>query len=124
MDTTPAPVPPSEVSAPEDKTVAIISYLTIIGFIVAVILHGNKKTKLGSFHLRQTLGLIVTAIVCWFVNILLAFIPIIGWLTIIVIWLGLFALWLMGFISAASGQVKPVPLLGEHYQKWFGKAFD
>jgi len=124
MDTTPTPVPPSEVAASEDKTVAIVCYLTLIGFIVAVIIHGNKKTKLGSFHLRQMLGLIVTVIACWFVNIMLAFIPIIGWFTILVVWLGMFALWLMGFIAAANGQMKPVPVLGESYQKWFWKAFD
>lgn len=124
MDTTPAPVSPPEISAPEDKTVAIVSYLTLIGFIVAVVLHGNKKTKLGAYHLRQTLGLFVTGIACWVVNIMLAFIPIIGWLTIFVVWIGLIVLWVMGFIAAASGQMKPVPLLGEHYQKWFGKTFE
>lgn len=124
MDTTPAPVSPPEISAPEDKTVAIVSYLTLIGFIVAVVLHGNKKTKLGAYHLRQTLGLFVTGLACWVVNIMLAFIPVIGWLTIFVVWIGLIVLWVMGFISAASGQMKPVPLLGEHYQKWFGKTFE
>jgi hypothetical protein len=29
----------------------------------------------------------------------------------------------MGFISAATGQQKPLPLVGEHYQKWFANAF-
>jgi uncharacterized membrane protein len=130
MDTTPPPTPPpapvlpSEVPASEDKTVAILSYLTLIGFIVAIVLHGNKKTKLGTFHLRQTLGLLVTVVACWVINFILAFIPIIGWIMIFVIWVGLFALWLMGFIGAASGQCKPVPVLGEHYQKWFGNTFE
>ena len=127
MDTTPPPPPPSltpEVPATEDKTVAILSYLTLIGFIVAIVLHGSKKTRLGTFHLRQSLGLLITAIACWVLNIILAFIPIIGWITIIIVWLGLFALWLMGLISAASGQTKPVPVLGEQYQKWFGSTFE
>jgi uncharacterized membrane protein len=126
MDTTPPPPPPlaTDVSASEDKTVAILSYLTLIGFIVAVVLHGNKKTALGSYHLRQALGLLVTAIACWALNFMLAFIPFIGWITIMVIWIGLFALWLMGFIAAASGQRKPVPVLGEHYQKWFANTFN
>ena len=64
MDSTPPPPPSlaSEVPVSEDKTVAILSYVTFIGFIVAVILHGNKKTRLGSFHLRQALGLWITAI--------------------------------------------------------------
>ena len=90
----------------------------------AIVLHGNKKTSLGTFHLRQALGLMISAVVCWVAVIILAFIPIIGWLTGVVLWLGLFVLWLMGFISAASGQKKPVPVLGEHFQKWFAGAFD
>ena len=127
MDTTPPPTPPglsSEAPVSEDKTVAILSYLTLIGFIVAIVLHGNKKTALGTYHLRQALGLLLTAIACWILNVVLAFIPIIGWLTIMALWLGLFALWLMGLIAAANGQRKPVPVLGEHFQKWFGSAFD
>ncbi len=40
----------------EDKTVAIVAYLTLIGFIIAIILNGQKKTALGAFHLRQMLG--------------------------------------------------------------------
>jgi len=128
MDTTPPPQTPpavtTDLAASEDKTVAILSYLTLIGFIVAIVLHGNKKTKLGSFHLRQALGLLVTAIGCWIINVMLAFIPIVGWLAIIVIWIGLFVLWLLGFIGAASGQRKPVPVLGEQYQKWFSNTFE
>ena len=30
----------------------------------------------------------------------------------------------MGFIAAATGQQKPLPLVGEHYQKWFANAFN
>jgi hypothetical protein len=37
--------------------------------------------------------------------------------------IGLFVLWLMGLVSALKGEMRPVPLLGEHYQKWFATAF-
>jgi uncharacterized membrane protein len=123
MDTTPPP-PPSlatEVPASEDKTVAILSYLTVIGFIVAVVLHGNKKTKLGTFHLRQALGLWVTAIASC---VVLGFIPFIGWILIPFVTLGIFILALIGLIAAAGGQMKPVPLLGGQYNKWFGSTFE
>jgi len=119
MDTTtPPPAPTAAAAAPpaastaEDKTVAIVSYFSLIGFIVAIVLNSNKKTKLGAFHLRQMLGLILSSIVC--------IIPILGW----IIFLGLFILWIMGLISATKGEMKPVPLLGGLYQKWFGTAFD
>ena len=46
----PPPSPPAPpASGGEDKTVAIIAYITLIGFIVAIIIHMNKKTKLARF---------------------------------------------------------------------------
>lgn len=119
MSTTPETPP----SAPEDRTVAILSYLTIIGFIVALVLHSNKKTALGGYHLRQCLGMIVTAIALSIGGMVLAFIPIIGWLAVLAAWIGFLVLWVMGLIAAASGQQKPVPVVGDYYQKWFANAF-
>lgn len=117
MDTTtPPPVsasaPPPVASASEDKTVAIVAYITLIGFIAAIVINSNKKTQLGAFHLRQMLGLFLTGIVC--------IIPLLG----ILIALFLFVLWIMGLLSAIKGEMKPVPLLGGMYQKWFGTAFN
>ena len=114
------PPPPSGAASTEDKTVAILSYITIIGFIVAIVMHGNKKTKLGAYHLRQVLGIIVTGFCVGFV----AIIPILGWLVAIVGMILLMLAWLMGLIAAATGQMKPAPVLGQYYQKWFGTAFE
>ena len=111
-------------SATEDSTVAILAYITLIGFIVAIVLHSNKKTAIGSYHLRQALGLLVTGLAFGLCVIVLAFIPILGWLVIALGWLALLAFVIMGLIAAASGQQKPVPVLGEHYQKWFANAFN
>jgi uncharacterized membrane protein len=115
-----SPTPP----VAEDRTVAILSYITLIGFIIAIVLHSSKKTQLGAFHLRQVLGLFVTGVAFGLCVIVLAFIPILGWLAIMVGWLGLLVLVVMGLIGAATGQQKPVPLLGQHYQKWFANAFN
>ena len=126
MDSTPPPPPApptalaSEVPVTDDKTVAILSYITIVGFIVAVVLHGNKKTPLGTFHLRQALGLWITAIACW---VVLMIIPVIGWIMIPFVMLGIFVLAVIGFIGAASGKMKPIPILGDKYQQWFNNTF-
>ena len=104
--------PPPAVAAAEDKTVAIVAYITLIGFIAAIVINSNKKTQLGAFHLRQMLGLFLTGIIC--------IIPLLG----ILVALFLFVLWIMGLISAIKGEMKPVPLLGAMYQKWFGTAFN
>ncbi|MEO5958287.1 MAG: hypothetical protein ABIZ49_08975 [Opitutaceae bacterium] len=118
----PSPADPINVTASttEDKTTAIVAYLTLIGFIVAIIMHGSKKTRLGSYHLRQALGIMLTGIAGSVVMI----IPILGWIAGPCLWIGAFVLWIFGLIAAANGQLKPAPLLGAHYQKWFGTAFD
>ena len=123
MDTTtPAQTPPS--AAGEDKTVAIISYLTLIGFIVAIILHSSKKTKLGAFHLRQMLGFMLTWIAVVVCQFILIFIPILGWLAIFALYISMLVLWIMGLIGAINGEMKPMPVVGPLYQKWFGNTFD
>lgn len=123
MENTPpvtaAPAPTVETSN-EDKTVAILSYLTIIGFIIALILHGQKKTQLGAFHLRQTLGFIIAG----FAVGIIVMIPILGWLIALVAMPVLFVFWIMGLISAIQGKMKPIPLIGEHFQKWFAGTFN
>lgn len=117
-------VPPSEAAVAdvltEDRTVAILSYVTIIGFIVAIFLHQSRKTGLGAFHLRQVLGLVLTGVV----GGVCAVVPILGWIVWFVVVIGLFVLWLLGLISALRGEARPVPLLGEHYQRWFAGTFD
>lgn len=112
-------LPPPTTPVVEDRTVAILSYITIIGFIVAIVIHSSKKTQLGAFHLRQVLGLFVTGVVCAFFMI----IPLLNLILIPVLGIIFFVLWLLGIIAAASGQQKPVPVIGEKYQQWFANAF-
>lgn len=123
MNTTEAPVAPSP-AATENKTVAIVSYLTLIGFIVALVLHGSQKTRLGAYHLRQSLGLMLAAIALSILAVPVMMVPFIGWIAILAGWIALFVLWVMGLIAAANGELKPVPLIGEQMQKWLGTAFD
>jgi uncharacterized membrane protein len=114
-----SPTPPPAAGG-EDKTVAVVAYLTLIGFIAAIIIHSNKKTKLGAFHLRQMLGFMLS----WFAVIILLIIPIIGWILIPVFYICMIVLWIMGLIAAINGQMKPMPVVGPLYQKWFGNIFD
>ncbi len=116
-------MPPSEAvatsAAAEDRTVAIVSYITVIGFIAAIFLHQSKKTQLGAFHLRQMLGMALTATagaVFWAV-------PILGWIVWFLVAIGLFVLWIIGLLSALKGEMRPVPILGPHYQRWFAGVF-
>jgi uncharacterized membrane protein len=123
------PVTPPVAPAPsgaEDRTVAILTYVTIIGFIIAIVMHSSKKTALGTYHLRQGLGLFVSAVVLWLGCMVIAFVPVVNLVMFLLgplVCIGLFVLWLMGLIAAVNGQQKPMPVVGEHYQKWFAGAF-
>jgi uncharacterized membrane protein len=130
MSTTPetsSPAAPAAAApATEDRTVAILTYITIIGFIIAIVMHSSKKTALGSFHLRQGLGLFLTGCVIWIPCAIISLIPFVNFLMILVwpvVGLSLLALWIMGLIGAVNGQQKPLPVVGEYYQKWFAGAF-
>lgn len=110
------------VNTDDGKTVAIISYLSIIGWIIAFVMHGNNKTPLGAYHLRQTIALFVISLCTWIVQMLLVFIPYIGWaldILLIFVYIGLFVLWIIGFVAALNGQEKPMPLIGKKAQQWF-----
>lgn len=117
-----ASVPPV-LSPVEDRTVAIVSYLTLIGFIVAVIIHPGKKTALGAFHLRQTLGIIILFFIAFFVAMILAVIPFLGPLAAFAIYMAIFAGWIHGLVMAATGRQEPIPVVGAKFQDLFRGAF-
>ncbi len=103
-----------ETTTDSGKTVAIIAYITLVGWIIALIMNNGSKTALGSYHVRQSLG-----IMC--VGVLLSIIAgVIGiWIISMIVNLALITFWLLGFISAIQGEMKPVPVLGEQFQEWF-----
>lgn len=106
----------------------IVAYITIIGFIVALVLYGQpgKKNAFNGFHLRQVLGLALIWIAASLVLGVMAVIPIINFLALPLFPLVGFAflvLWIIGLVSAVNGQQKPVPVLGATIQDVFKNAF-
>lgn len=101
--------------SPEGKKIAIISYLTVIGLIIAFIMNNDKKDPYGSYHIRQAVGLAVTGLVMGVIGM----IPILGWLIVIIGSFVLLYMWIMGLVNAINEKEKPVPLLGKKYEEWF-----
>lgn len=93
------------------QLVAIVSYLTLVGWIIAFVLYQNDKSEFAIYHLRQSLGILITGIIGWVVF----WIPIIGWLAAIFV----FVLWIIGLIYAAQGEQKPIPVLGKFFLDLF-----
>lgn len=97
----------------EGKTMAIISYLWWIGFIIAFFLNNKNKNSFTSFHIRQSIGLLLLSLVANIAYSYLRHTP--GYL----LNLGVFVLWVMGLISAFNGEEKGIPILGDKFQDWF-----
>ena len=98
----------------QDKTIAIVAYLTVIGLVVALVLNNEKKDLFAKYHIRQSLGLVLTSIALSLINV----IPILGWIVSMVGAFVLLYMWVMGLLNAINGREKPVPILGENYEEW------
>lgn len=110
----------------DGKTAGIISYLTIVGWLIAYFaIHQNNKTALGSYQLRQTLLFhLVSMIASWVLGMIFAAVFFttglwsavsLGWIVRVIF----FIFWLIGFIGAIGGQKTPIPLIGEPAQTIF-----
>jgi uncharacterized membrane protein len=110
------------------KTAGIISYFTIIGWLIAYFaLYQNNKTSLGSYQLRQTLLFhIAYVVIRWGLSFVLGVIWLSGtggifslYYLLKIVDLGFFILWIIGFIGAVQGDKREIPLLGERAQTMF-----
>lgn len=99
----------------EGKTIAIISYLTLIGLIIAFVMNNDKKEAFPSYHIKQSLGIGLTGLALGIVGM----VPILGWIASILGSFALLYLWIMGLVNAVNGREKPVPWIGEKYEEWF-----
>lgn len=107
----------------ENKTAAIVSYLTIIGFIIALILHSKHKSYLSAFHLRQALGFNIAFIGVSIVAMLFTWIPIFGTFVQLCVNLTAFIFMVIGVLTASQGKSKPLPFIGEFINRAFSSLF-
>ncbi|AZA76683.1 DUF4870 domain-containing protein [Chryseobacterium sp. G0186] len=102
------------------KTISILSYVTIIGWIIAYVKSKDlsPKSELANYHLEQGLGFFLLSVV---VNIALSImIPIIPSLFFLnYISLILLVLWIFGIINAVNEQKKPIPIVGKIFENKF-----
>lgn len=98
----------------EGKTAAIVSYILIVGVLIAFSINSETKNKFAAFHIRQGLGLTLTFIILG--------VSISSFESIYVaapMWIFVSVLTIYGIFTAAKGETTPLPLLGNIFQKWF-----
>jgi uncharacterized membrane protein len=98
----------------EGKTNAIISYLTIIGTLVAFVLNNSKKNPFANFHIRQNIGLNAL----YFINQYIIY-KHVSWIIGAIVGVVIFVLWIIGLLGVLKGEQKMVPIFGEQFQDWF-----
>ena len=90
----------------KNKLWAILAY-----FIFFLPLITAKNSKYAMHHANQSLILLLLNIAA---NIAGAMVPMLGGLVAFVVGVGVFVLWIMGIISAANGDTKPLPVIGRY----------
>ncbi len=96
------------------KGLAIVSYITLIGTLIAFFVNRDERNDFVSFHVRQALGL-------WLTQILLGYFisAFDSWMISISFWVFIMVLIGYGIFGAIGGKYNEVPLLGPFYQNIF-----
>ncbi len=90
----------------EGKTEAIISYIFVIGLIIAYFMNMNKKNEFANFHIGQSFRV-------WLLSIALSialrvmdvgFLSILGWAPMV--------LAILGLMNAINEKAEPLPIIG------------
>lgn len=89
-----------------NRYIAILSYITLVGWLAAMFIHGSHKSYFARFHLRQSLGLIITAA-------LLLLVPLVGWVLNLLVLI----IWVHSIYHVIQGHMIKAPILGNFYQK-------
>jgi uncharacterized membrane protein len=103
-----------------NKTLAILSYVTIIGWIIALVQNNSaaEKSSLVKYHLRQGLGLAIVSIIF---NVALTIIAtIVPSLAILgLVGYAFLVFLIIGIINANNEVEKPLPLIGHLFEDKF-----
>ena len=103
-----------------DDAASGIAYLTFIPAIIFLAVapyNTNPKVK---FHAWQSIFLTGAWVCLWVLDIVLAFVPIIGWILGFLLAVGLFILWLICIIQAFQGKKFVIPVIGPLAEKQAG----
>lgn len=101
----------------EDKNVvmALLCYLGLL--IIIPLVTDAKKDPYVKFHIKQGIVLLVTSVALWIASIILAFIPVLGWILVFLGWIGLLVLVIMGIVNALTGKENILPVVGKYAGK-------
>ena len=102
----------------DNKTLSIVSYITIIGWVIAYFVGKEKADDLLKYHLKQGFGLFIFSFI-WgiLISILtgvtgIYFLSFLSYISLI--------LMIIGIINAVNSVKKPLPIIGKMFENNFG----
>ncbi|MGJ8735997.1 DUF4870 domain-containing protein [Zobellia laminariae] len=95
----------------EGKTLAIVSYITLLGTLVAYFMNRGKGNEFVKFHIGQALRAWITGLIVTFLAKVLIMFTGIGLLSYFQ-YAGL-VLAIIGGLNAMNGKVEKIPLVGD-----------
>jgi len=95
----------------DKKTLSVVAYITLIGWVVAYLQNKNNPSEEVRFHLRQSLGIMIFGFALSVVlTIAVMVVPSLGFLNFLN--LAVLILWVLGIINAVNSAQREVPLIG------------
>ncbi len=93
----------------EGKTMAAVSYITVIGLLIAFLVNNGKRNEFTNFHIGQSVRVYLLGIA----NYVLAFLlpTSLGFITTL-IGIGVLVLAILGIVNAINGKAVPLPVIG------------
>lgn len=94
----------------EGKTMAIVSYLTVIGLLIAYLVNNDKKNEFVKFHIGQSIRVVLLSVALFIVlgiinaMIGMGFLNILRWAP--------FVFAILGIINANNGKAEKLPIIG------------
>jgi len=107
-----SPEPPKVESkdATDNKVLAIVGYLGILCILPLLL---AKDSAFAKFHGKQGLVLLIT----WVILSVVSIVPILGWIIAFFGYIVGLVLMIVGMISAAKGEMKELPWIGQYASK-------
>ena len=98
----------------EGQTTAIVSYITIVGTIIAIFMNLEPKNDFARHHIRQAFGI---NIMFYALGFMVSFLD--SFYATSAFYLFCIVLWSYGFAGAVQYKKYEIPILGKYFLKWF-----
>ncbi len=98
----------------QGQSTAIVSYLTIIGCIIAIFMNLEPKYPFARFHIRQAFGIHIGFYALGFLVSQFD-----TWLISSAFYVFFIVLWVYGFSGALQYRKTIIPFVGSFFQSWF-----